>query len=53
MIWANDFGGTRVAGTTYGHSDETFGDPVFTRMLARAILWAAGKEGDDGAALKE
>ncbi|MBP9222228.1 MAG: ThuA domain-containing protein [Verrucomicrobiales bacterium] len=47
VIWANDFGGTRVVGTTYGHSDETFGDPVFTRMLARAILWAAGKEAGD------
>ena len=31
-------------GTTYGHSDATFDDPVFIRMLARGILWAAGKE---------
>ena len=44
VIWVNDFGGTRVLGTTYGHSDETFGDPVFIRMLARGILWAAGKD---------
>ena len=44
VIWANDFGGTRVVGTTYGHSDETFGDDVFIRLLARSILWAAGKE---------
>lgn len=48
VIWANDFGGTRVMGTTYGHSDATFSDPVFIRLLARGILWAAGK--DDAAA---
>lgn len=44
VIWVNDFDGTRVMGTTYGHSDATFDDPVFIRMLARGILWAAGKE---------
>jgi type 1 glutamine amidotransferase len=44
VIWVNEFGGTRVAGTTYGHSDEMFGDENFIRLLARSILWAAGKE---------
>ncbi|MEM7699050.1 MAG: ThuA domain-containing protein [Verrucomicrobiota bacterium] len=44
VIWVNDFNGTRVAGTTYGHSDDTFRDPVFIRLLANAILWAAGKD---------
>lgn len=42
VIWANDFGGTRIVGTTYGHSDETFGDDVFIRLLARSIVWASG-----------
>jgi type 1 glutamine amidotransferase len=42
VIWANDFDGTRIVGTTYGHSDETFGDDVFIRLLARSVLWAAG-----------
>ncbi len=45
VIWANDFGGTRIVGTTYGHSDETFGDDVFIRLLARSLLWAAGVDG--------
>ena len=45
VIWANSFNGTRIAGTTYGHSDATFGEEVFIRMLARAVLWAAGAEG--------
>ena len=49
VVWANNFGGTRIVGTTYGHSDATFGDDVFIRMLARSILWAAGVEdGDSG-----
>lgn len=42
VIWANHFGGTRIVGTTYGHSDETFGEDVFIRMMARAIVWASG-----------
>ena len=44
VVWANEFQGTRVMGTTYGHSDATFNDPVFIRLLANGILWAAGKE---------
>jgi type 1 glutamine amidotransferase len=43
VIWVNDFHGTRVFGTTYGHSDETFRDPVFINLLGRAFLWSAGK----------
>ena len=44
VIWANQFGDARVVGTTYGHTDETFDDPVFTRFLARALVWASGKQ---------
>lgn len=43
VIWVNDFGGTRVFGTTYGHSDATFSDPVFLSLLTRGILWSAGR----------
>lgn len=43
VIWAHDYHGTRVVGTTYGHSDDTFRDPVFIDLLARAVVWAAGK----------
>jgi type 1 glutamine amidotransferase len=47
VVWENNYHGTRVFGTTYGHSDDTFRDPVFLEMLARGIVWAAnpGKEG--------
>lgn len=43
VVWVNDYQGTRVFGTTYGHSDDTFRDPVFLDLLARGIAWSAGK----------
>jgi len=43
IVWTNDFNGVRVVGTTYGHSDDTFRDPVFRDLLTRAIVWAVGK----------
>ncbi len=43
VIWTNLYGKARVFGTTYGHSDDTFRDPVFLDYLSRGILWAAGK----------
>lgn len=43
VIWVNDYHGTRVFGTTFGHSDETFLDPVFRDLLARGFLWALGR----------
>ncbi len=44
VIWANDFHGTRVFGTTYGHTNETFSDPVFIKLLADGMSWAAGRK---------
>ncbi len=43
VIWINQFGKARVVGTTYGHSDDTFRDPVFLKYVSRGVLWAAGK----------
>ena len=43
VVWVNDYYGTRVFGTTYGHSDATFGEAVFIDLLARGVVWAAGK----------
>lgn len=43
VAWVNDFKGTRVFGTTFGHSDETFRDPVFQNLLGRGFLWAIRK----------
>ncbi len=41
VAWVHEFGKARVFGTTFGHSDETFRDPVFLNLLARGFLWAA------------
>jgi len=43
VFWVNEFEGARVFGTTYGHTNETFSDPVFLDLLTRGILWSAGK----------
>lgn len=43
VVWVNDYHGTRVFGTTYGHSDDTFRDPIFIDLLARGVAWSAGK----------
>ncbi|MFN3192129.1 MAG: ThuA domain-containing protein [Aureliella sp.] len=42
-FWVNDYGKSRVFGTTYGHSNETFADETFQSVLVRGALWAAGK----------
>jgi uncharacterized protein len=41
VIWTNKYGKGRVFGTTYGHSDATFKDPVFLNFVSRGILWSA------------
>jgi uncharacterized protein len=43
VIWTNQYGTARVFGTTFGHSDATFRDPVFLGYLARGIVWAANR----------
>jgi type 1 glutamine amidotransferase len=42
VIWINKYHGTRVFGTTYGHSDDTFSNPVFLEYVCRGVLWSAG-----------
>ncbi len=43
VAWVNQYGKARVFGTTYGHSDETWGDPNFLTLVSRGTLWAAGR----------
>jgi type 1 glutamine amidotransferase len=43
VFWVNDYHGTRVFGTTYGHGNVTWQDPVFIAVVSRGILWAAGR----------
>lgn len=42
VFWTNQYGKARVFGTTYGHSDETFGEKPFIDALANGMLWATG-----------
>jgi type 1 glutamine amidotransferase len=43
VVWTHEYGTARVFGTTFGHSDDTFRDPVFLNYLSRGFLWATGK----------
>jgi uncharacterized protein len=43
VAWINQYGKARVFGTTFGHSDDTFADPVFLGYVSRGVLWAAGR----------
>ncbi|MBN8246536.1 MAG: ThuA domain-containing protein [Verrucomicrobia bacterium] len=43
VAWTHTYGSARVFGTTYGHSDDTFRDPVFLNYVSRGLLWAAGR----------
>jgi uncharacterized protein len=46
VAWINQYGKARVFGTTFGHSDDTFRDPVFLTFVSRGVLWAAGRLAD-------
>lgn len=43
VIWTNQYGKARVFGTTYGHSNETFEDKVFLKLIVDGTVWAAGR----------
>ena len=41
VIWTNTYGKSRVFGTTYGHSNETFEDKVFLDTVINGLVWAS------------
>jgi type 1 glutamine amidotransferase len=43
LLWAHEYNGARVAGTTLGHGNATWEDPVFQGILQRAMVWAMGR----------
>ncbi len=43
VIWTNSYHNTRVFGTTFGHSNATWQDPVFVELVVRGLMWAAGR----------
>ena len=50
VAWTNEFGPnkTRIFSTTIGHETDTVADARYLDMVARGVLWVAGKLGDDG-----
>lgn len=44
LAWVNEYGGTRVFGTTLGHGNETWQDPIFQDLLVRGFKWAINRE---------
>ena len=50
VAWVNEYGAkkTRVFSTTIGHNNETVEDPRYLDLVARGVLWACGKLGEDG-----
>lgn len=49
VAWSNLYRGkTRVFSTTIGHNNETVEDPRYLDLVARGVLWACGKLGEDG-----
>jgi type 1 glutamine amidotransferase len=43
VMWVNDFEGTRIFGTTYGHNDSTFRDKNFLLAVGRGLLWSCDR----------
>ena len=44
LAWVSDYGGSRVFGTTIGHGNDTWNDPVFQDLLGRAFKWALKRD---------
>jgi uncharacterized protein len=44
LAWVSDYGGTRVFGTTLGHGNDTWNDPVFQDLMLRGFKWAVNRE---------
>jgi type 1 glutamine amidotransferase len=48
-VWTNLYQGkTRVFTTTIGHNNQTVADPRYLDLVARGLLWACDKLGEDG-----
>ncbi|MBI5769207.1 MAG: ThuA domain-containing protein [Verrucomicrobia bacterium] len=50
VVWTNEFGPkkARVFSTTIGHNNATVDDARYLDLVARGLLWAAGKLDDSG-----
>lgn len=44
IVWAHEFDGGRSFYTGFGHTEESFTEPLMRDMLANAVLWVAGRD---------
>ena len=42
ILWAHDYEGGRGVYVGFGHTVESFGEPLMRGLLANSVLWAAG-----------
>ncbi|MFN5757153.1 MAG: ThuA domain-containing protein [Planctomycetia bacterium] len=50
VVWVNEYGPnkTRIFSTSLGHNNGTVADGRYLDLVARGLLWAAGRLDDDG-----
>jgi type 1 glutamine amidotransferase len=50
VAWTNEYGPnkTRIFSTTLGHNTDTVKDERYQKLIARAVLWVAGRLNPDG-----
>jgi uncharacterized protein len=44
LAWVSDYEGARIFGTTLGHGNDTWNDPVFQDLLTRGFKWAVKRD---------
>ena len=44
VAWVHEAGGVRVFGTSLGHGNATWDDPVYQQLLVRGFNWAVGRD---------
>jgi type 1 glutamine amidotransferase len=50
VVWVNEYGPnkTRIFSTSLGHNNDTVADDRYLDLVARGLLWAAGRLDNDG-----
>lgn len=43
VVWANQYGSTRIFSTTLGHNNQTVADTRYLDLVTRGLLWSCGK----------
>lgn len=49
VMWVNEYGDARIAGTTAGHNNAVIADPVYLDFVTRGLLWTVDRLDEAGA----